>query len=226
MMTLSVIEMNLEQVQSNIQAACQRSGRQVSDITLVGVTKTVDIDRIKELNLGENRVQELLDKYPAFDSFVNWHLIGHLQTNKVKYVIDKAALIHSVDSFKLAKEIDRHAALQEKKMDILVEINIAGEKSKYGIEPAELDDFLDGLGDFGHIMVKGLMCIAPYVENPAENRDFFSNMRRMFVDSASKRRNNMNMQYLSMGMTNDYEIAIEEGANIIRVGTGIFGERN
>ncbi|MCL2564472.1 MAG: YggS family pyridoxal phosphate-dependent enzyme [Defluviitaleaceae bacterium] len=226
------IARNLEQVYSNMRAACEKSERNFSDIKLVAVTKTQDADKISELvrlgvkDIGENRVQEMVEKHILIDTSVNWHMIGHLQTNKVKNIIDKTSLIHSVDSYKLIKEIDKQAKLHEKIMEILVEINIAGEESKYGIEPGMLNAFLEEVAGFENIMVKGLMCMAPNVENPEENRLYFRKMRQMFIDSGNFTANNINMKYLSMGMTNDYEIAIEEGANIIRVGTGIFGPRS
>jgi len=229
---MSVIEQNLNHIQDNIKASCEKSGRNPFDITLIGVTKTIDTGRISELvsfgikDLGENRVQELLEKEPVIGSGVNWHLIGHLQTNKVKSIVGKVKLIHSLDSLRLAQEIDKQAKLLNISANVLIEINIAAEKSKFGINPDELNDFLEEIANYSGLAVKGLMCVAPYVEKPEENRDYFRKMRQMFVDSSAKSLNNIHMQCLSMGMTNDYEIAIEEGANIIRVGTGIFGERD
>jgi len=226
------IARNLEIVQSKIRTACERSGRSFSDVTLVAVSKTQSPESISALaNLGvkyfgENRVQELLEKKPQVKGEITWHMIGHLQTNKVKSIMNEVSLIHSVDSLRLAKEIDKQAKAHEKIMEILVEINIAGEESKHGLEPGELSKFLTEIDSFQNIMVKGLMCLAPYVENPEENRLYFRKMRQMFVDNLGLSANNINMQYLSMGMTNDYEVAIEEGANIVRVGTGIFGARN
>jgi len=224
---------NLEKVYSNMRAACEKSERNFSDVKLVAVTKTQDAARVSELialgvkDIGENRVQEMVEKYPLIAKpNVNWHMIGHLQTNKVKNIVDKVSLIHSVESCKLAKEIDKQAKLCEKIIEILVEINIAGEESKYGIEPGMLNAFLEEIAGLENIVVKGLMCMAPNVENPEENRLYFRKMRRMFVDSGSLSANNISMKYLSMGMTNDYAVAIEEGANIIRVGTGIFGPRS
>ena len=226
------IACNLCHIQDNIKVACEKSGRNYFDITLIGVTKTIDTDRIAQLvnlgvkDLGENRVQELLEKVPVIDRSVNWHLIGHLQTNKVKSIVDKVKLIHSVDSFRLAEEINKQAKALNICANILIEINIADESSKYGIKPNELIDFLEEISQYQNIVTKGLMCVAPFVEKAEENRDYFRKMRRMFVDSNEKSLNNINMQYLSMGMTNDYEIAIEEGANLVRIGTGIFGERD
>ena len=226
------IARNLEIVQSKIRTACEKSKRSYSEVTLVAVSKTQSSASISELvslgvkNFGENRVQELLEKQPQTPHDIIWHMIGHLQTNKVKSIIDKVSLIHSADSYRLIKEIDKQAKSHEKIMEILVEINIADEDSKYGIEPGELNEFLTEIAGCRNIMVKGLMCLAPYVENPEENRLYFRKMRQMFIDSKDISANNINMQYLSMGMTNDYEVAIEEGANIVRVGTGIFGARN
>ena len=225
------IARNLEDVQSKIRTACEKSGKSFFDITLVAVSKTQSPASISELanlgvkDFGENRVQELLEKLPQIPQSLTWHMIGHLQTNKVKSIIDKVALIHSVDSFRLVQEIDKQAKAHEKIMEILVEINIAAERSKYGIEPGELPEFLTSIVGFQNVMVKGLMCMAPYVENPEENRLYFRKMRQMFVDSKARSANNINMCTLSMGMTNDYEVAIEEGANMIRIGTAIFGAR-
>ena len=226
------IARNLEIVQSKIRAACERSGRDSDEVTLVAVSKTQSPESITALaelgitNFGENRVQELLEKKPKVPRDIIWHMIGHLQTNKVKSVMSEVSFIHSVDTIRLAKEIDKYAKSYEKIMEILVEINIAGEESKHGLEPGELNNFLTEIAVFPNIMVKGLMCLAPYVENPEENRLYFRKMRQMFVDNRGLSANNIDMQYLSMGMTNDYEVAIEEGANIVRVGTGIFGARN
>lgn len=225
------IARNLEIVESKIRAACGKSGRCFADVKLVAVSKTQSVERISQLaelgvvDFGENRVQELLEKRPQISHDITWHMIGHLQTNKVKSIIDKVALIHSVDSLRLAKEIDKQAKIVEKTMEILIEINIAGEESKHGIEPGELSEFLTEVATYKNIVVKGLMCLAPYVENPEENRVYFRKMRQMFVDSKGLSANNISMEHLSMGMTNDYEVAIEEGATIVRVGTGIFGAR-
>ena len=226
------ITRNLENVQSKVRTACEKSGRNFDEITLVAVSKTQSPASISALanlgvtNFGENRVQEFLEKQPQIEHDLVWHMIGHLQTNKVKSIIDKVALIHSADSLRLIQEIDKQAKAREKIMEILVEINIAAEESKFGIDPGELPEFLTNIVGFSNVMVKGLMCIAPYVENPEENRLYFRKMRQMFIDSKDICANNINMQYLSMGMTNDYEVAIEEGANMIRIGTAIFGARS
>lgn len=227
-----MIAENLKYVKEQIKIAAEKSGRSEKDILLLGVTKTVDVERIKELiglgvkELGENRVQELTEKYEQIGDDVDWHLIGHLQTNKVKYIIDKVKLIHSVDSIKLAEEIDRQAKKHNKVMDILIEINIGRELSKHGIYLENTEEFIDKLSNFRNVCVKGLMTVAPFVENPQENRHYFKQMRKKFIDIEAKKHDNVYMTYLSMGMTNDYCIAIEEGANIVRIGTGLFGVRN
>ncbi len=226
------ISNNVSDIKRKIETAAKVSGRNYEDILFLGVTKTVDVERIKILmdcgvkSLGENRVQELISKYELIGNDAKWHLIGNLQTNKVKYIIDKVELIHSVDSLKLAAEIDKQAKKIDKTVDILVEVNIAGEASKHGIEPSKVLDLIENISYFDNICVKGLMTVAPFVENPEENRKYFNQMRKIFVDIKSQNVDNIDMAYLSMGMTNDYEIAIEEGANIVRIGTGIFGKRN
>jgi len=226
------IKRNIEDIRKNIEKAAAVSGRKAEDILLLGVTKTVDVERIKELvrcgvkTFGENRVQELISKYDCFENDVKWHLIGSLQTNKVKYIIDKVELIHSLDSVRLASEIDRQAKKYGKIMEVLVEINIAGEKSKHGVLLEDVDKLIQEISIFDNIRLKGLMTVAPFVENPQENRKYFNQMRKKFIDIASQNVDNIDMTYLSMGMTNDYQVAIEEGANIVRIGTGIFGRRN
>ncbi|MCL2873519.1 MAG: YggS family pyridoxal phosphate-dependent enzyme [Defluviitaleaceae bacterium] len=228
---MSLIKENVEQIRENIKRAALKSGRSEDDITLIGVTKTVGCERINELldvgvfNLGENRVQELLSKYDELGSRPTWHLIGQLQTNKVKYIADKVSLIHSVDSVKLASEINKHALKLGKIIDVLVEINVAGEGTKAGIAPDETRRFIEDISGFSNIFIKGLMTIAPYVENPEENRGNFSIMRELFIDKALILGDNVDMHVLSMGMTGDYEVAIEEGSTMVRIGTGIFGSR-
>lgn len=228
---METIKTNLEEIYKNIEKAAYKSNRKKEDITLLAVTKTIDTDRIEKavslgLNqLGENRVQELMSKYDTFKDRVKWHLIGSLQTNKVKYIIDKVSLIHSVDSYKLLKEIDSRAGKNNIVMNVLAEVNIAGEESKHGISPGEVNDFTDVFSEFHNVRLKGLMSVAPYTINPEENRVYFKKMQKLYIDNGVKKVDNIDMEYLSMGMTNDYEIAIEEGANIVRIGTGIFGER-
>ena len=226
-----MIAENVAYIQSKIAAAAQKSGRSPSDVKLIGVTKTIDIERIRALlnlgvkSLGENKPQELVEKYNILGSEPEWHLIGHLQTNKVKMVIDKVSMIHSLDSLRLANEINRRSADINRKTNVLVEINIASEPSKHGIAPDETSEFVRQLVEMQHLNVCGLMCIAPYVDEPEKNRIYFVKMRQIFIDIKSKYVHNKDILDLSMGMTNDYEIAVEEGATMVRIGTGIFGLR-
>ncbi|MDR1704385.1 MAG: YggS family pyridoxal phosphate-dependent enzyme [Clostridiales bacterium] len=228
---MSTIEDNVRNVLGRAEAAAKRAGRDFKDITVVGVTKTQDAEAVIAMaraginNAGENRVQEFLPKREAvaaadagFD--IRWHMIGHLQTNKVKQVLGKAALIHSVDSFRLAEEINRLGGA-----DVLIEVNIAEEAGKFGIKPDDALYFVEKLVDLPKLNLRGLMCVAPYVENPEENRIYFRKMKNILLDINKKRLHNVAMEILSMGMTADYEVAIEEGATVVRVGTGIFGER-
>ena len=223
---------NLLQVQHNIRMACERSGRNESDVTLIAVSKTKPVDMIREIieagvvDFGENKPQEMRDKYEILPKDLKWHMIGHLQTNKVKYIIDKACMIHSVDSFRLAETIDQYAARYDLVMPILVEVNVAGEESKFGVKPEETEAFIRSISGLKNISVKGLMTIAPYVSDPEENRVHFKRLRDLSIDIDSKNIDNVSMYELSMGMTADYEVAIEEGATLVRVGTGIFGERD
>lgn len=177
-------------------------------------------------DFGENKVQELTEKYEVMPSDIKWHMIGHLQRNKVKYIVDKAELIHSVDSVRLAETISREAVKKEVTVDILIEVNVAEEESKFGLKTEEVVSMVEKIAEFPNIRIRGLMTIAPYVENSEENRTIFKKLRKLSVDIAEKNIDNVNMSVLSMGMTNDYEVAIEEGATMVRVGTGIFGERN
>lgn len=223
---------NYEQIIENVKKACERSGRNFQDVTVIAVSKTKPLSDIEELvshgvtEFGENKVQEMVDKYEHVSKPVHWHLIGHLQTNKVKYIVDKACLIHSVDSVHLVKEIEKEAAKKNIIANILIEVNIAQEESKFGINETEVYDFIRTIKDFPHIHVMGLMTIAPFVENPEDNRVYFRKMYQLSLDIKSKCIDNIDMNVLSMGMTNDYEIAVEEGATMIRVGTAIFGARN
>lgn len=226
-----VIE-NLKTVEKNIEDACKRAGRDRSEVTLIAVSKTKPVEMIHEamdygiVHFGENKVQEMLDKIEAIpDTSLQWHMIGHLQRNKVKYIVDKACLIHSVDSLRLAEQIEQEAAKKNIVVNILVEVNIAKEESKFGIMPEELEDLLEKIKKFSHVKVKGLMTIAPFVENSEENRIHFQKLHELYIDIKSKNNDNINMEILSMGMTGDYEVAIEEGATMVRVGTGIFGNR-
>ena len=227
-----MLEQNLRNVKAKIAAACERANRNPEDVLLVAVSKTKPLSDVEELikcnqqDFGENKVQELVDKYENVSTSVNWHLIGHLQTNKVKYIVDKACLIHSVDSVHLAKEIEKEAAKKGVIAKILIQVNIAKEDTKFGISEEDIYDLIDEIKNFEHIQIEGLMTIAPFVENPEKNRVHFRNLHQLSLDIKSKNIDNVNMNVLSMGMTNDYEVAIEEGATIVRVGTGIFGARN
>ena len=227
-----MLKENLKRVEDKITASCERSGRNREDVTLIAVSKTKPVETLQEAYnigvrvFGENKVQELVEKYEILPKDIHWHMIGHLQRNKVKYIIDKVDLIHSVDSLRLAETIDREAKKHNLTANILIEVNVAGEDSKFGVPPEELENLVDGISHFSNIQVRGLMTIAPFVENAEENRAVFARLRKLSVDIAAKNIDNVNMGLLSMGMTNDYEVAIEEGATIIRVGTGIFGERD
>jgi len=227
-----MLKENLQKVEENIQKACDRVGRKREEVTLIAVSKTKPLEDIEEIleenviDFGENKVQELCDKYEKISRPVNWHLIGHLQTNKVKYVVDKVALIHSVDSYKLAEQINKEAKKKNTIVPILLQVNIAKEDTKFGLEKEEVLPLIEQIKDMEGIQIKGLMTIAPFVTNPEENRVHFKNLYQLYVDIKRKSINNVIMDTLSMGMTGDYQVAIEEGATMIRVGTGIFGERN
>ena len=228
---MGYIKENIAEVEKKVAAACERSGRKREDVLLLAVSKTIDVDRIKEAvdcgltSLGENKVQEIMDKYDAMGPDVKWHLIGHLQTNKVKYIIDKVEMIHSVESLKLAEEISKRAEAKGVTANILLEVNVADEESKFGIKVDECEEMVRKISVLPNIVIRGLMTVAPFVENPEENRGYFRQLKQLLVDINSKKIDNVNMEVLSMGMTGDYEVAIEEGATIVRVGTGIFGAR-
>ena len=223
---------NLAKVEKKVCAACERAGRRRDEVTLIAVSKTKPVSMIEELlpggtrDFGENKVQELCEKYEQLPKDIRWHLIGHLQRNKVKYVVDKACLIHSVDSLRLAEAISAEGKKRGITVPVLIEVNVAGEESKFGVKPEEAEGLIREIAGMPSISVKGLMTIAPYVKNPEENRIHFSNLRKLCVDIKNKNIDNVSMNILSMGMTGDYEVAIEEGATMIRVGTGIFGERD
>ena len=223
---------NLAEVERRVCAACERSGRDRDEVTLIAVSKTKPISMIEELlsgktrDFGENKVQELCEKYEQLPKDIRWHLIGHLQRNKVKYVVGKACLIHSVDSLRLAEAISEEAVKKQCDVPVLIEVNVAGEESKFGVSMEETEALVRKIAKLPAISVRGLMTIAPFVENPEENRRHFSNLKKLCVDLKRKNIDNVTMSVLSMGMTGDYEVAIEEGATMVRVGTGIFGERN
>ncbi len=223
---------NLVQVEENIARACARAGRQREEVTLVAVSKTKPVEMLQEIydcgirEFGENKVQEMCGKMDVLPTDIHWHMIGHLQTNKVKYLIGRTTLIHSVDSLHLAQEIERLSARQGIVTDILVEVNIAEEESKFGIHKEEGIALVRDISGLPHLRIRGLMTIAPYVEDPELNRPFFREIKQLSVDIREQNIDNVDMDILSMGMTGDYEVAVEEGATIVRVGTGIFGERD
>ncbi|MBE5990183.1 hypothetical protein BXY41_10733 [Lacrimispora xylanisolvens] len=226
-----MVKENLLIVENRIEEACKRRGRDRSEVTLIAVSKTKPADMIREAyqsgirDFGENKVQEICDKYEQLPDDIRWHMIGHLQRNKVKQVIDKAVLIHSVDSVRLAEQIEEEAAKKGICVDILLEVNVADEESKFGFRLEETEQAIRDISVFPHISIKGLMTIAPFVENSEQNRPVFKELNQFYVDMQRKNIDNVNMNMLSMGMTGDYEIAIEEGATLVRVGTGIFGTR-
>lgn len=223
---------NLKKIEDNVDAACKKAGRSRDEVTLIAVSKTKPVEMLSTIynqgirDFGENKVQEMCDKMEQLPSDIRWHMIGHLQTNKVKYIVGHTTLIHSVDSLHLAKEIEKQAEKKDVTVDILVEVNIAEEESKFGIHKEETYELVRQIAALPHVHICGLMTIAPYVENPEDNRMYFRGIRQLSVDIAEQNIDNVDMDVLSMGMTGDYMVAIEEGATMVRVGTGIFGERN
>ena len=228
----SDIESNLKHIREEIAEAAVKSGRKPEDIDFMAVTKTVDEMYINHALdsgitlIGENKVQELCDKYDVLPKDLHWHMIGHLQRNKVKYITDKVDLIHSVDSLRLAEAISEDAVKKGIQVNILVEVNVAEEASKFGFKVEETENLIRSIAKLPNIHIQGLMTIAPYTENPEDNRPVFRTLKQLSVDIERKNIDNVSMSVLSMGMTGDYEVAIEEGATYVRVGTGIFGERD
>ena len=230
-----MIREKLNAVEQAVEASCAKAGRERGDVTLIAVSKTRPLSDLREAyeagvrDFGENKVQELMDKIPEMPSDIRWHMIGHLQRNKVKYIVGKVAMIHSVDSLRLAEEISKEAVRKNTEVDILIEINVSGEESKYGVPVAETPGLVEQIALLPAIHIKGLMTIAPFTEDPEENRIFFRKLKQLSVDMGRKNIDNVTMGFLSvlsMGMTGDYAVAIEEGATCVRVGTGIFGERH
>ena len=249
-----MMEENILTIEQRIQAACDRAGRKRSEVTLIAVSKTKPNEMLEEAyrlgmrHFGENKVQELVQKQEdlnsKFHDNMSWHLIGHLQRNKVKYIIDKTTLIHSVDSMRLAEQIEAEAVKKNLICDILIEVNTSGEDTKFGVSVKDVFPLLLEMSNLAHIRVRGLMTVAPYVENPEKNREYFTKLRQLYVDIKTKNIDNIcddnimkkeasrfgkfseYFDVLSMGMTGDFEVAIEEGATMVRVGTGIFGERD
>lgn len=227
-----MIQQNLQKVQDKIDDALAKAGRTNGEASLIAVSKTMPVSILMEAyeagirDFGENKVQELCDKYEQLPNDIRWHMIGHLQRNKVKYLIGKTVLIHSVDSLRLAEEISREAAKADTDVDILIEVNCAGEESKFGISPGETAMLVEEASKLPFIHIKGLMTIAPNTENPDDSRKYFRMLKQLSVDIRRKSVDNVSMDILSMGMTNDYEVAVAEGSTYVRVGTGIFGVRN
>lgn len=227
-----MIRENLTHTRQNMEDACRRAGRDAGDVTLIAVSKTKPLPMLQEAyeagvrDFGENRVQELVEKYEALPGDIRWHMIGHLQRNKVKYLVGKVFLIHSVDSLRLAQEIQREAEKKQTEVNILVEVNVAGEESKFGSRREETLQLVKEIALLPLVHIQGLMTVAPYVENPEENRGIFANLQQLAVDISRENIDNVNMNVLSMGMTGDYPVAVEEGATCVRVGTGIFGNRS
>lgn len=226
-----MIRENLADVREKLRISCEKANRSANEVTLIAVSKTKPISMLKEAyacgvrDFGENKVQELVEKIPAMPDDIRWHMIGHLQRNKVKYIVDKVYMIHSVDSLRLAEEISKEAKKKDVSVRILVEVNVAMEESKFGASYEETVSLVKDISRLSNIQICGLMTIAPYVKNEEENRIYFNRLKQLSVDIRSKNIDNVYMDVLSMGMTGDYQVAVEEGSTYVRVGTGIFGNR-
>lgn len=227
------IEKNRLKILERMEAACRRSGRSIEDVTLVNVSKTKPIELLEEgyqagmRIFGENKVQEIRDKYVTFlKDDIEWHMIGHLQRNKVKYIVDKVSLIHSVDSYRLAETIHKEALKKDCIVKILIQVNMAEEASKFGLMKDEVMELIRQISRLDHVQIVGLMTIAPFVDDPEENRSVFKSMAQLYVDIQKENLDNVSMNVLSMGMSNDFEVAIEEGSTMVRIGTALFGERH
>lgn len=226
-----MIRENLADVREKLRISCEKANRSANEVTLIAVSKTKPISMLKEAyacgvrDFGENKVQELVEKIPAMPDDIRWHMIGHLQRNKVKYIVDKVYMIHSVDSLRLAEEISKEAKKKDVSVRILVEVNVAMEESKFGASYEETVSLVRDISRLSNIQICGLMTIAPYVKNEEENRIYFNRLKQLSVDIRSKNIDNVYMDVLSMGMTGDYQVAVEEGSTYVRVGTGIFGNR-
>lgn len=226
-----MIRANIESVDERISAACRRAGRDRSEVSLICVTKTKPVEMLQEAyeagqrDFGENKVQEICRKKPDLPSDIRWHMIGHLQRNKVRQLIGQTVMIHSVDSLRLAETISTEAQKAGVRIPVLIEVNMAGEESKFGVPAEKAEELVRDAALLEGIEISGLMTIAPYTEDPETNRPYFAGLRELAVDIGQKCIDNVSMSVLSMGMTGDFEVAIEEGATHIRVGTGIFGER-
>lgn len=227
-----MIRENLDSIEERIRSACERAGRDRNSVHLICVTKTKPIEMLREAydagqrDFGENKVQEICRKKPELPEDLRWHMIGHLQRNKVKYIAEYIHLIHSVDSYALAETIDKEAAKHNRIIPILIEVNVGGEESKFGVTPEETTALVEQISHLPNIRIEGLMTSAPYVEDPEEDRECFANLRDLSVDIDSKKIDNVKVNALSMGMSNDYIVAVEEGSTMVRVGTSIFGARD
>ena len=223
---------NIKTVEKNIKEACARANRSASDVTLIAVSKTKPVDMLCEVydtgmrEFGENYVQELVEKIDRLPKDIHWHMIGHLQRNKVKYIVGNVTMIHSVDSLRLAEEISKESVKKDVCTEILIEVNVAGEENKFGVTCEEAEEFVKKIGVLPGIKIRGFMTSAPFVENPEDNRKYFRELKQLLVDINNKNIDNVYMNVLSMGMTNDYTVAVEEGATHVRVGTAIFGARD
>ena len=229
---MNTIRDHLNEVRENIQKACEKAGRSPQEVTLIAVSKTKPLFMLEEAyeagarDFGENKVQEILEKHPKMPEDARFHMIGHLQRNKVKQVLPHAVLIHSVDSYRLAEQISQEAGKLGITAKILLEVNVAKEESKFGMMPEDVEEMAGQIAALPHLQIEGLMTIAPFVDDPEKNRPVFRKLYQLSVDIKKKNIDNVNMGVLSMGMTGDYQVAVEEGATLVRVGTGIFGERN
>ena len=226
-----MLSQNLREVESNIKSACERVGRARESVTLIAVSKTQPVSAIEEAyalgirDFGENKVKEMLGKEPQLPADILWHLIGHLQTNKVKSVLSNTVLIHSLDSLKLLDAVDFEAMKQKITVEGLLEVNVAEEESKFGFHPSELWELLNRLRQYKNLRIRGLMTVAPFTTNAENNREIFRKLKEISIDTKWNTLDNISMDILSMGMTGDYSVAIEEGATMVRVGTGLFGAR-
>ena len=227
-----LIKDNLDAVERNICGACERAGRERSSVKLIAVSKTKPVELLREAydagcrDFGENRVQEITEKYDKLPKDIRWHMIGHLQKNKVKYIIDKVCMIHSVDSYELAAEIDRQASRNGIVMPVLIEVNIGSEESKFGVSPESARKLINDISMLHGISVGGLMAVPPIADKPEDNRKYFRQLYELYVDIKGQKIDNIVMNDLSMGMSGDYQVAVEENATLVRVGTAIFGERD
>ena len=228
---MNTIRDHLNEVRENIQKACEKAGRSPQEVTLIAVSKTKPLFMLEEAyeagarDFGENKVQEILEKHPKMPEDARFHMIGHLQRNKVKQVLPHTVLIHSVDSYRLAEQISQEAGKLGITAKILLEVNVAKEESKFGMMPEDVEEMAGQIAALPHLQIEGLMTIAPFVDDPEKNRPVFRKLYQLSVDIKKKNIDNVNMSVLSMGMTGDYQVAVEEGATMIRVGTGIFGAR-